>query len=243
MCGVRWPRIATMDELKPYETAAPAGGLLDRLRGVWRDVSGQLGIARGPAPDLPPGDAEILRGQMRDCLNTKGGEVSSRARAAVLGRSYLALNEEGRTRFLRILADEFGTESAKVDAAVEILRAAKPNWRHEAERSLREALESPRVHLLTQFNALPEGVKFLVDLRAEVMSRTKGDPAMAALDADLRDLLAGWFDVGFLELRRITWRSPAMVLEKIATYEAVHAVESWRDLKNRLDSDRRFYGF
>lgn len=235
-----------MDDVKPQESVAPpqSGRLMDRLRGVWRDVAEQFGIARGLAPDLPPGDAEALRAQMRDCLDARGGEVSARAHTAVLGRSYLALNAEGRGRFLKILAEEFGTDPAKVDAAMAAVRSAADRAaRQKAEQVLREALESPRVRLLTHFNALPEGVKFLVDLRAELLARSKGDAAMTALEAELRDLLAGWFDVGFLELRRITWRSPAIVLEKIAAYEAVHAVQSWQDLKNRLDSDRRFYAF
>jgi malonyl-CoA decarboxylase len=60
---------------------------------------------------------------------------------------------------------------------------------------------------------------------------------------ELRALLAGWFDVGFLELQRMTWRSPALLLEKIIAYEAVHAIQGWPDLKNRLDSDRRLYAF
>ena len=97
-------------------------------------------------------------------------------------------------------------------------------------------MESPRLRLLTQFNALPEGVKFLVDMRAELLPLIKGDPAMQALEADLKELLANWFDVGFLELHRITWRSPALILEKIMTYEAVHTIQGWPDLKNRLDS-------
>ena len=235
-----------MDDVKLQEgvAAAPSGRLMDRLRGVWRDVAEQFGIARGLAPDLPPGDADALRSQMRDCLDAKGGEVSARAHAAVLGRSYLALNAEGRGRFLKILAEEFGTDPGKVDAAMAAVQAAsKPMQRLKAEQILRETLESPRVKLLTHFNALPEGVKFLVDLRAELLTRSKGDAAMSALEAELRDLLAAWFDVGFLELRRITWRSPAIVLEKIIAYEAVHAVQSWQDLKNRLDSDRRFFAF
>jgi malonyl-CoA decarboxylase len=72
---------------------------------------------------------------------------------------------------------------------------------------------------------------------------TKGDPAMQALEADLKELLGAWFDVGFLELQRITWRSPALILEKIMAYEAVHTIQGWSDLKNRLDSDRRLYAF
>jgi malonyl-CoA decarboxylase len=49
--------------------------------------------------------------------------------------------------------------------------------------------------------------------------------------------------VAFLELRRISWDSPASLLEKLIRYEAVHDIKSWTDLKNRLDADRRCYGF
>jgi malonyl-CoA decarboxylase len=97
--------------------------------------------------------------------------------------------------------------------------------------------------LLTQFTSLPEGVKFLVDMREELGVLAKNDPVVGCLADDLKTLLAGWFDVGFLELHRITWRSPALILEKIMAYEAVHAIQGWADLKNRLDNDRRLYAF
>jgi malonyl-CoA decarboxylase len=63
------------------------------------------------------------------------------------------------------------------------------------------------------------------------------------LERELSGLLALWFDVGFLELQRITWDSPASLLERLIAYEAVHAIRSWEDLRNRLDSDRRCYAF
>jgi malonyl-CoA decarboxylase len=44
-------------------------------------------------------------------------------------------------------------------------------------------------------------------------------------------------------LQRITWHSPAALLEKLIEYEAVHEISSWDDLKNRLDADRRLYAF
>jgi malonyl-CoA decarboxylase len=222
-------------------------GLMDRLktlRGLWRDIASSLGAASRIAPELPIDDAELLRAQMHDCLQGRGGEVSARARAATLGRSYLGLNAEGRRNFLRILADEFGTETDRVDRAMAAVGAAQSAAeRLSAERTLREAMETRRQRLLTQFNALPEGVKFLVDMRAELLPLVKGDPAMQALEADLKELLANWFDVGFLELHRITWRSSALILEKIMAYEAVHTIQGWPDLKNRLDSDRRLYAF
>ncbi|MBF0130736.1 MAG: malonyl-CoA decarboxylase [Alphaproteobacteria bacterium] len=215
---------------------------------AWRSLWGSEkhgGLALRPVqPELPEGDADRVRSQMRDCLDSVGGEVSSRARAAQLGRAYLSLNPEGRERFLHILATEFGTDEETVDQAIDKVREAQSDQeRRDAEQALREALESPRVKLLTQFNALPEGVKFLVDLRAELLPLIRRNPDLAVLEADLKSLLSSWFDVGFLELKQITWHSPAALLEKIIAYEAVHAIQSWDDLKNRLDSDRRLYAF
>jgi malonyl-CoA decarboxylase len=108
---------------------------------------------------------------------------------------------------------------------------------------LRAALRSARIRILTQFNAIPQGVKFLVDLRADLLRYLEQDPELAPLDRELESRLAAWFDVGFLELQRITWNSPAALLEKLIEYEAVHEIRSWTDLKNRLDSDRRLYAF
>jgi malonyl-CoA decarboxylase len=63
------------------------------------------------------------------------------------------------------------------------------------------------------------------------------------LDADLWHLFASWFNLGFLELRRIDWQTPAAVLEKLIAYEAVHEIKGWDDLRRRLAPDRRFFAF
>ena len=45
-------------------------------------------------------------------------------------------------------------------------------------------------------------------------------------------------------LRRIDWSTPAIVLEKIIRYEAVHEIRDWDDLRRRIDPpDRRCYAF
>jgi len=63
------------------------------------------------------------------------------------------------------------------------------------------------------------------------------------LSNDLKSMLSAWFDIGLLELVQIEWGSPATLLEKLIAYESVHAIRSWDDLKNRLGSDRRCFGF
>src|ERR1700728_4506259 len=207
---------------------------ITNLRHVWRDIAASARgvLSSAPRPDLSSEDVDRLRIQLRDCLDGRGGEVVARARAAALGRTYLALNEGGRERFLRVLATEFDIDRGQLQAVWDRLgRAKSDDERLKGEWALRRSLEPPRIKLLTQFNALPEGVKFLVDMRAELMALAKRDAPLGALELDLKDLLAGWFDIGFLEVKRITWDSPASLLEKLTAYEAVHAIRSWKDLK------------
>ncbi len=185
-----------------------------------------------------------LREQFKDCAAALGGEVSARQRAGRLAETYLALGDQARADFLRILAAEFGPDPsvvAKTHAAYQAALGSEAQWMAEAE--LRKSLRSARVRILTQFNAIPQGVKFLVDLRADLLRVMEQDPALRLLDGELESLLGEWFDVGFLELQRISWSSPAALLEKLIAYEAVHQIRSWDDLKNRLDSDRRCYAF
>jgi malonyl-CoA decarboxylase len=56
-------------------------------------------------------------------------------------------------------------------------------------------------------------------------------------------LLRSWFNRGFLRLERIDWHTAAFVLEQIIQYEAVHAIQGWRDLRRRLEADRRCFAF
>ena len=215
------------------ETAVP--GLFDRalrrLANVWRDMAAGVGTA----------DEEGVADLMRDCLEGRGGEVSARGRAARLAEMYLGLDAAGRLDFLRVLAAFDSDQGAVAQAYETLLAAPDPAAGARARAALRRALEPPRVRLLTQFTTIPDGMKFLVDLRATLLDGMADDPLLIALETDLKGLLASWFDVGMLELVRIDWSSPAALLERLVAYEAVHSIRSWSDLKDRLDSDRRCY--
>ena len=177
--------------------------------------------------------------------------MTQRAEAAAVADAYVALSDDGRRNFLFMLAHDFWTDATAVDAAVVALSSASD--RRAAERRLRDALVPPADRLLRLLSGLEGGVKFLVDLRGDVLRVADGDARardghdghgdLAELDRELKAQLATLFDVGLLELRRITWDAPAALLEKLIAYEAVHAIDSWDDLKNRLDSDRRCYAF
>jgi len=196
------------------------------------------------APRLTAKQLQHLRQQLKECADGLGGEVTARQRAVKLGASYLRLDDAGRREFLRMIALEFGPDPRTVSAAHETYQAAvgtPEQW--DAEAGLRAAMRSSRIRILTHFNALPQGVKFLVDLRADLLRYLDDQPELAAFDRELEARLTAWFDVGFLELQRITWNSPAALLEKLIKYEAVHEIRSWNDMRNRLDSDRRCYAF
>jgi malonyl-CoA decarboxylase len=200
--------------------------------------------ATGKSQEPSEKTLERIHHQLEECAIGQGGEVSTRQRAAKLADTYLKLDDNGRRAMLRMIALDFGPDPAAVATAHSAYqKAVGTDAQWDAEARLRAQMRSRRVRILTQFNAIPQGVKFLVDLRADLIRFIADDPLLKPLDRELEARLSAWFDVGFLELKRITWESPAMLLERVIGYEAVHAIDSWQDLKNRLDSDRRCYAF
>ena len=230
---------------------AVSNGFLVRTRGLLRralqDVISVASRDRGTPlrPDLPDDDLKVLQERIDASLSGRGGEASARGNAAQLGRYYLDLNEDGRLRFFELLAEQYGVDHDRLSQAMDDVRTAEdsPVAYPKAVSRLRECLQTPRTNLFRQFNSLSHGVKFLVDMRADLRSLLNSHPKLRPVDGELRALLSGWFDAGFLELRHVTWAAPADLLEKLIAYEAVHEIQSWTDLKNRLESDRRCYAF
>jgi malonyl-CoA decarboxylase len=180
---------------------------------------------------------------LRDLAYTEDGEAHARDRAERLLAFYRSAGEAARRRWFTLLNETFSADDDKVQRAIQAyLEASEGRTRSQAAGNLQNCLESPRYRLLRQFNLLPNGVLALVDMRADLLQQAKGEE-FAALDHDMLRLFSAWFDIGFLELKRIGWSSPAALLEKLIRYEAVHEIKSWSDLRNRLDSDRRCYAF
>lgn len=242
------PSAPETNEPRASALSAFSGKAMGRLLQAWEDVKGTArSVASGGKhlrADLPTEDLARLKKRIQECLEPKGGEVTARANTVELGKTYLALDATGRQKFFSLLSTDFDIDHKKVENYASTLVAAKDDKvRLKAQQQLREALVAPRTILFRQFNALPDGFKFLVDMRAEVMGLLAAHSELVGVDADLRDVLAAWFDIGLLDMAEINWKSPAALLEKLMVYEAVHAIRSWDDLKNRLDADRRVFGF
>ena len=192
---------------------------INRLRQAWSEVSSSImgGAVLNVSPQLSDEDLALLKQTIQHCLDAPSGEVSARNTAVQIGQVYLSLDETGRKRFFRLLATDFDADKKTIDAAIESYQYAKamdslPKLRHE----LRKALLAPRVELLTLFNALPEGIKFLVDMRAHLLEQgLDNDRQLKEVERDLKHLLGSWFDVGFLKLRQIYLGFAGIVTGKI----------------------------
>ena len=193
---------------------------------------------------LSPRALRRLLADLQDVVAPQVSEIEGGRRAQAVAAWYGQAEPEERRDMWLLLCEQFAPDATRFQSARQRYEAAAGTADEgQAEISLRRALVSPRTRLMQRFAVFPEGMRFLVDLRAELLPQLKSDKRLVALDADLEHLFSTWFDVAFLELRRLSWDSPASLIEKLIKYEAVHDIRSWADLKNRLDSDRRCYGF
>lgn len=99
------------------------------------------------------------------------------------------------------------------------------------------------LRLFRRLYAQADSLQRLVELRADMLRWRNQVAGLTVLERELEGLLSSWFDVGMLELRPITWDSPASLLEKLIQYEAVHEIRSWEELRHRVAGQRRCYAF
>jgi malonyl-CoA decarboxylase len=169
------------------------------------------------------------------------GEASGVALARQVLDVYAGLTMAERIEFFRVLARDFGPDQQR-------LRAAWSDYdRAPTSKNLQHLLrivEPPRQELFRRLNLAPGGTSALVALRQDLLDHVASDPELVGVDNDLVHLLYSWFNRGFLTMQRITWSSPADILEQIIRYEAVHKIEGWDDLRRRIQPpDRRCYAF
>ena len=193
---------------------------------------------------LSPRALRRMLSELQAIIDPQVSEVEGGRRAEALAGWYAAATPEERRDVWLLMSEQFVADQQAAKAAQAKYTAAVGTPDEAvAEVRYRRATVSPRRRLLQRFSVFPEGIRFLVDLRAEMLPTLKTDKRLQALDVEMEYMFSTWFDVAFLDLRRISWDSPASMIEKLIKYEAVHDIRSWDDVKNRLDSDRRCYGF
>ncbi|WP_413219450.1 malonyl-CoA decarboxylase [Tritonibacter mobilis] len=187
-----------------------------------------------------PSDGRPLQ-ELADALVGSAGETSGLALAEEILTRFEAEDDDGKIAFFRHLA-------TAMNIAPEDVRATLSTYEKDPSktsyRAFMAAAEPKRQELIRRLNRLPNATGMLVRMRADLLRLGRGEPELEALNIDFRHLFLSWFNRGFLVLRPINWESPAHILEKIIAYEAVHAIDSWDDLRRRLEpSDRRCFAF
>ena len=176
-----------------------------------------------------------------DTLLSRKGEASGVAWAQRLLEGFLSLDDESRLVFYQELAKRYQPDPVDV---LQKTTAYTEDQNAETLKQLIIAVEPQRQELFRRLNLAPNGTKTLVALRQGLFQYLKEVPELKAVDNDLRHLFSSWFNRGFLVLRRIDWSTPALLLEKIIQYEAVHEINGWDDLRRRVNpSDRRCFAF
>jgi len=179
--------------------------------------------------------------ELCEALLSGRGEASGVALANEILADYAELTVGPRIAFFEALARTFGHDRARIDAAVAAWRQS-PSAETAAE--LNRASEPRRLELLRRLNLAPGGTAALVRMREQLLDALDHRDDLAVVDNDFIHLFSSWFNRGFLVLRRIDWSTPALILEKIIRYEAVHQIHDWNDLRRRIDlPDRRCYAF
>lgn len=205
--------------------------VIDRIVGT----IAATGIVRTPSQRRADRLATVLR-----TLISERGEASGAALARQSLNLYRALDVPGRLRFFESLARDFSPDRDGVLAAATAYhRDPSP----ENLAALERVTEPPRQEVFRRMNMAPGGTALLLEMRSEILERMKADRKLSMIDNDLVHLLGSWFNRGFLELRRIDWKTPAAILEKLINYEAVHEIHGFPDLKRRLERDRRCFAF
>src|SRR5438132_12124289 len=168
------------------------------------------------------------------------GEASTLFLAHDILATYNRLSRPDRLSFFKRLLAEFMPDP-------EGLKQAISRYQREPTPStvaaLGAAAESPRKELFRLLNAGPDGTAAIIRMRQDLRGMIIQNSDLKPVDADLRHLLHAWFNPGFLRVERISWKTPAFILEKLIHYESVHEIQGWDDLQRRLADDRRCFGF
>lgn len=179
--------------------------------------------------------------ELAEALLGSTGEVSGMTLTRSILDRYAGMTKEDKLTFFEFMTHKLEINPKQV---ISTLKAYIKEPNKSTYRAFAEASEPKRQELARRLNQVPGATGQLVGMRKDLLDIIKDRPELGPLDVDFRHLFSSWFNRGFLVLRPINWSSPADILEKIIAYEAVHAIDSWNDLRLRLKPiDRRCFGF
>ncbi|MCG6881594.1 MAG: malonyl-CoA decarboxylase, partial [Deltaproteobacteria bacterium] len=157
---------------------------------------------------------------------------------------YDTMEKEEKEDLFRALFSRMEVLQADLQPVLKKLVACKPNdpsW-PKLMSHLRNRVYSPRLDVFKKIALSPGGLKFLLDLRGDLLSVIRhGGRDLEALDSDLVFLFEMWFQEGFLYLEEITLNSAFRQIALIKDRDLVHPMASIEEMGQRLGRDRRCF--
>tara|TARA_Y100000590_G_scaffold434068_1_gene551856 strand:+ start:4513 stop:5781 length:1269 start_codon:yes stop_codon:yes gene_type:complete len=151
------------------------------------------------------------------------------------------LNDHEFKQLMLFLRDDRDINVESVKSAV--IAYANDNSQDNYIKLQRSTISKRKI-LFRKLNSFDESTIHLVRLRERIINNTSTNQDYRKVGNDLKTLFIDWFNRGFLVLKPIDWNTPAAILEKIIEYESVHQINSWKELRDRINSDdRKCYAF
>ena len=195
----------------------------------------KLGLANRVEDDNKPID------DLCQALLSSRGDVSGMSLAQLILDRYADLDDDDKLAWFLLLANDMDVPAEVAIAAIKAYQDAPSAKNYEA---MTAAVEPARLQLIRRLNQTHDATAKLVAMREDLIRFLPEHSDLGKLNVDFKHLFASWFNRGFLVLRPINWSSPAHILEKIITYESVHEIKNWDDLRRRLQpDDRRCFAF
>ena len=195
----------------------------------------KLGLANRVEDDNKPID------DLCQALLSSRGDVSGMSLAQLILDRYADLDDDDKLAWFLLLANDMDVPAEVAISAIKAYQDAPSAKNYEA---MTAAVEPARLQLIRRLNQTHDATAKLVAMREDLIRFLPEHSDLGKLNVDFKHLFASWFNRGFLVLRPINWSSPAHILEKIITYESVHEIENWDDLRRRLQpDDRRCFAF
>jgi hypothetical protein len=155
--------------------------------------------------------------------------------------TYRSASRAVREAFFSLLLTRMEVPREPLDGALSAVASASADdpvlWT-SLLTDLRRKLESPRMRAFRRFLNASGGLKFLLDLRADVLASPLD---LGPLDEEIAYLFTSWFQYGFLFLQEITQDSSYRQIRFLKEHDMVHPMASLEEMGNRLGEDRRSF--
>jgi malonyl-CoA decarboxylase len=186
----------------------------------------------------------------RNLLNSKKAvkeffESGKEASLSALVRDYYSLSEGEKRQFLAMISRYSFSYDDFCTLANLFVKEEGPasNWQ-ERLRTLRVSLISPRERFFKSFVNIRGGLKFLLDLRGDLLrlGKTMEGIDWRETDQDIVFLLDMWFLEGFLFISEVGLDTSYQEISFIKEHDMVHPMTSVEEMVKRLGKDRLCYG-